>query len=89
MALAVDAADRLWVVLWQSRGGPDGPPATSRAGRETLVEVIDLARGVVIARRTFDELIGDFMEPGLAYGPGEGPLGEPYTMVWRLELGGR
>lgn len=77
---------RLWVLTWVSREGPSGPPPTSIEGFQSLVEVIDLAEGHVVASTEFNELIGGFLGDGLVFGPMSTELGEPQIGVWQLRL---
>jgi hypothetical protein len=90
----------LWVLMhvidpdWEDglteRRGPQGRTRITYTSRQayfdTLVEVIDIESGMIVARRRFDELIDRFGEKGHVYGRMDGDQGEALLMVWALRL---
>ena len=54
--------------------------------RDSMLEVIDPARGIVLAARRFDTLFMDFIAPDLLVSYEEDADGNPRYVVWRTRI---
>jgi hypothetical protein len=89
-----DRAGRLWVSIgvpdrrWRSQLRPGGPHGYRVADRtrfyDTIIEVIDPRRGVVLASRRFDERVHFMGEDRIGAVVEEGDV--PRYVVWRVQL---
>jgi hypothetical protein len=101
MAVWSDSAGLVWVaalvpsIRWQSVPHPgrgrmprvDSLRALGARPRvETIIEVVDLKRAMVVARTRFDRPIGVFFADGLVANGEEDAAGEPMVRVSRLRL---
>ncbi len=91
------AGDTLWVLTsvageeWRSGVEPDGEfyrVADRDVYRSSVVEAIDLTRGVVIASWRMPLRFGDLLEGGLAVRNDTDQVGNPVVSVYRLEIRG-
>ena len=98
-SLSEDTAGRLWTLTtvpdrdWQPRtlpaapgGGTYTPDSLRHKLHDSVLEVIDPARGEVLATRTFDTLFMSFIAPDLLVSFTEDAGGNPRYVVWRVRL---
>jgi hypothetical protein len=98
-SLSEDKAGFLWTLstvpdgAWRPRTFPDHPtggtytPDSLRHKlSDSVIEVLDPARGVVLATRTFDTLFTAFIAPDLLVSFTEDAAGNPRYVVWRARL---
>jgi hypothetical protein len=103
LGMRIDDDDRLWMIVWQPRPDwrdnvteiplPDGTvtlrPENSNASiYRTVIEVIDLRTGGIVARGEFDEVIEGFLDANELYGNRFTEAGVPRFIVWELETSG-
>jgi hypothetical protein len=100
--LSLDAEGRLWVLIgvagdawqeafdWDARDGHGYPRLHDddrrHNYRDTILEVIDLETGGLLARERFHRAIGGFVEPGLAFRSWIDPVGVPRTELIPVRL---
>ncbi len=99
-SLGQDKAGLLWTLTtvpdrdWRPRtlpptprgGGTYTPDSLRHKLVDSVLEVIDPARGVVLTTRTFDTLFMAFIAPGLLVSFTEDAGGNPRYVVWRARL---
>jgi hypothetical protein len=99
MSLARDSVGLLWVFIaradneWHKalvpdRAIPGGYTQTDDWDQffDTVVEVLDLKRGQVIASARFDQFFLSSMGGGYVASYKESPFGTPQVLLWRLVL---
>lgn len=99
-SLSEDKAGLLWILTrvqdreWRPRTlpahrdgtGPYVPDSLRHKLNDSVLEVIDPARGAVLATRTFDSLFMGFIAPNLLVSFDEDADGNPRYVVWRARL---
>ena len=102
VALSIDDSSRLWVFSWLPRDDwldnveeitlANGvttirPEKSNNSIFRAMVEIIDVNRRVVVARRRFsEELIGGVFRQGLVHGNEFLASGEPKLVVWSISF---
>jgi hypothetical protein len=99
-SIACDELGRIWVSVlvpdanWRnslrpSKGENGEPRWTVGDGNryfDTVIELIDPARGAVLASQRFDRTFPAFFSPGFLWSVSEAPSGEHIFEIWRVRM---
>jgi hypothetical protein len=97
MAMSVDALGRLWTVslvadaAWRPAPPVSGEGRMATAGEmtelfDTIVEVIDLRRGTLLATQRFPQMMLAMPAPGVLVANSEDDKGEVVVDIWRVSM---
>ena len=100
-SIALDTAGLIWVLSsvadrqWKARTLPPYPPVPGTTYtpdslrhkiNDSVLEIVDPVRGVIVATRTFDTLFMALIAPNLLVSFAEDGDGNPRYIIWRAQM---